>query len=360
MKIFQFKENKKQNFIDKILKKTPKENAIIEINNLFVKNEDNLTAVKLEDINLIADKYKVNINNKFKNLRIDLFRQYIIHCLQDLKIDEEEITTFQHLKKILYLTDLEIKQVIDFETKNIYHQHVKESVSNGILTDDEKTTLQKLKKNLLISDEDSENMIKSSSEIVLANFMNEALSDQRLSDNEITKMNQICNSLGIEAKFDNNTRQKFDKFRLYWLIENGNLPILNSPINIQKNEILHFIGNVKWLEQRTITKRINYGGPSARIKIAKGFYYTVGSVSAKRITEDIWQVIDTGKIYMTNKRIIFMGNKGNKTIQINKILDVAPYKNGVDIQKESGKSPFIEFSDNVDIFSMILVRLMNE
>ena len=55
-----------------------------------------------------------------------------------------------------------------------------------------------------------------------------------------------------------------------------------------------------------------------------------------------------------------MGTKGNKTIRLNKILDVTPYKNGVDIQKDSGKSPFLEFDQNVDIFSMMLVRLMSE
>jgi len=73
----------------------------------------------------------------------------------------------------------------------------------------------------------------------------------------------------------------------------------------------------------------------------------------------VWQNIDGGKIYLTNKRLIFMGKKGNKTIAINKSLDIEPFKNGVFIQKESGKGPFLEFSDNVDIFSMILVRLMN-
>ena len=55
-----------------------------------------------------------------------------------------------------------------------------------------------------------------------------------------------------------------------------------------------------------------------------------------------------------------MGNLGNKIIRLNKILDITPYKNGVDVQKETGRSPFLEFSENVDIFSMMLVRLMDE
>jgi len=82
--------------------------------------------------------------------------------------------------------------------------------------------------------------------------------------------------------------------------------------------------------------------------------------SVQRVTEDVWQTIDTGHIYLTNKRLIFMGNLGNKIIRLNKILDITPYKNGVDIQKETGRSPFLEFSENVDIFSMMLVRLMDE
>jgi hypothetical protein len=79
----------------------------------------------------------------------------------------------------------------------------------------------------------------------------------------------------------------------------------------------------------------------------------------QRVSEDIWQTIDSGSMYLTNKRLIFMGQKGNKTIPINKILDFKPFKNGVDIQKDSGKSPFLQFEKNVDVFSAILSRLMN-
>jgi hypothetical protein len=89
----------------------------------------------------------------------------------------------------------------------------------------------------------------------------------------------------------------------------------------------------------------------------KGVYYRVGSINVQKVSEDYWQTIDSGDIYLTNKRIIFMGTKGNKTIPISKILDFKPYKNGVDIQKDSGRSPFFEFDQNVDIFSMMLASL---
>lgn len=55
-----------------------------------------------------------------------------------------------------------------------------------------------------------------------------------------------------------------------------------------------------------------------------------------------------------------MGSKGNKTINLNKILNIDPYSNGIEIQKETGKNPFLEFKNNVDVFSMIISRLINE
>lgn len=97
-----------------------------------------------------------------------------------------------------------------------------------------------------------------------------------------------------------------------------------------------------------------------RIRIMKGVYWRAGSIAPQRISEDEWRVIDEGTIYLTNKRIIFMGNNGNKTITLGKILGFEPYSNGIDIQKDSGKSPFLEFSTNIDIFSMILARVLNE
>lgn len=213
---------------------------------------------------------------------------------------------------------------------------------------------------MLISDATAEAMVERESKIILQKFIDDAISDQRLSEDEENRMNEIAHNLNIEIKHSEQTKRDLEKFKLYWQLENGTMPIIISSINIQKSESLHFQTSVKWLEQRTVTKRINYGGPTARIKLAKGVYYNFGSMAANRVTEDVWKIIDSGTLYLTNKRLIFMGSRGNKTIHLRKILDYKPYTNGVDIQKDTGKSPFLEFSFNVDIFSMMLARLLNE
>ncbi len=360
MTIFTLKELKKPTSVQKILQRKPKENAIIEINNLLAEKQDNLSQIELEDIEKITKKYNVSLDKEFKNFRLELFEKYLDHCLEDHKLDDEEIASFVHLKNLLFLADSEIKYILQRKTHPIFNKEVKKAVADGQLDQTEKTNIEILKKNLLISDETAYLIMEKESKVVLQQFIEDAISDERLSAIEENRMNEIAKNLNIELKHNDRTYAQLAKFKLYWQIENGNLPTIVPTIILQKSENLHFQTQVKWLEQRTITKRVDYGGPVARIRLAKGIYYRMGSIQANRVTEDIWKTIDIGTLYLTNKRLIFMGSRGNKTIRMSSLLDFKPFKNGVDLQKDTGKSPFLEFNWNVDIFSMILARLMNE
>ena len=41
-------------------------------------------------------------------------------------------------------------------------------------------------------------------------------------------------------------------------------------------------------------------------------------------------------------------------------IDFTPYRDGIDLQKDSGKSPFLAFEEGVDVFALILNRLLYE
>lgn len=360
MEIFKQKELKKPNLFQKLIGKNPSENAIIEINNLLSSSEFEIEKITFDQIISIANKYKINFKNKFIEYRREIFNTYLKHCLIDSNLDDSELKSLKHLKDILLLDDVETQELINQETKKIYNQNLKSLLADGKLDSFEKQKLINLRKGLMISEDVARKLYERNANEVLQNFIEGAISDERLSPDEEIEINEIANNLGIDLKPNEMSQELLDRYKLYWQIENGTLPEIKSPINIQKSEKLHFKTYVKWLEQKRVTKRINYAGPSARIKIMKGVYYRVGSIKAQSITEDVWQTIDSGNLYLTNKRIIFMGSKGNKTIAINNILDFTPFKNGIDIQKDSGKCPFLEFENNIDLFSMILVRLQNE
>lgn len=358
MIIYQKRELLKPNFFQKLFRILPKENVQIEISNLFADNQESIESILPDMLLNIGLKYKVDFINEYKDFRLGLYKTYLIHCLRDENLVETELRVLWHLKKILCLNEMETKEILEQEQKEIYEKAFNAAISNGSLEEIEKENLERLKSNLFIPDYITENIYKKVGQEFMQHQLSIITSDKRLSPDEENELNEIGKRLGFNLHYDEITKAQLWQFRFLWQIENGDLPVIESDISLQTNETLHYVVAVKWLEQRRVSKRINYAGPTTRIRLAKGFYYRLGSIDYQNVSEDEWQIIDRGKVYLTNKRIIFMGSRDNKTILLKKILDFKAYTNGIDIFKDSGKSPFLEFSKDSQVFAKILARLL--
>lgn len=77
----------------------------------------------------------------------------------------------------------------------------------------------------------------------------------------------------------------------------------------------------------------------------KGVYYRVGSTRTARVTREVLRHIDTGTLYVTNKRLIFDGTRKNSVIRLPNILSVIPYSDGVEVEKTSGRNPIFTMND---------------
>lgn len=142
-------------------------------------------------------------------------------------------------------------------------------------------------------------------------------------------------------------------------IENESLQPVSVKINLQKGETCYYEGISGWLEHKSITKSVNYRGPSYSFKITKGLRYRVGNIKLQKISEDKIVEVDRGTLFITNKRIIFMGAKKNITINYNHILSIVPYNDGFGIEKDAGKSPLFNCT-NSETATRILARLFSE
>lgn len=345
-------------FFQKIFKIKPKGNFTIEINNLLAEKE--ILDISKEEIQSLSDTYKVNLQKNFQNDLLNFYKVCLESNLGNRELSEIATNKLNHLVSILNLNEIKTKEIFEEITRGLYKNVVQDSIRGGILEREDEIRLLNMEKNLMIPKDVATNIYKENAESILTSRLQKAISDQRFSPEEEEELNTLAKNLHIGLTFDSDTRSVLDKYKLFWEIDNGNIPVIVTDISLQKSELCYFNTDIDWLEQRTVTTRVNYGGPSFRVKIVKGLYYRVGSVSAQRITEDVWKTIDSGKLYLTNKRVIFMGSKGNKTITINKILDFNVFSNGIEIQKDSGKSPFFEFNNNTDVFAVILAKLLME
>jgi hypothetical protein len=105
---------------------------------------------------------------------------------------------------------------------------------------------------------------------------------------------------------------------------------------------------------RTVTKRINYSGPTGRIRIAKGLSWRVGSVSVRRVTHDEMRRLDSGTLYVTNKRLLFNGARTNVQTPFKKIIHFTQHKDGLQIEKDAGRDQFYVGDADLEITAAIL------
>jgi hypothetical protein len=244
MKIYTKEQLIEQSFFQRLFHRLPKENALIEINNLLADSQSELEKITPETINNIAEKYKVNLVKDFKESRYDLFNRYVRHCLTDHKLDEKEISILRHLKDLLLLDENDTKRLISVETDRLYQDQVNEAICDGQLEPYELENLEKLKNDLLLPDKIASEIYEKSAEERLKQVLENALTDERISPDEELEIIQLTKNLGIEFDLTKASKGNLEKYKLYWQLENGELPEIGGDINLQRNERLHFTTDV--------------------------------------------------------------------------------------------------------------------
>lgn len=256
------------------------------------------------------------------------------------------------------LTAADVQRVSFLTYRDLYKETFSEAVANGRLSDEELAFIEKLKNSVSLPDSLAKKIARDVKEERVNSALKNAMNNQRLSPQETEELKSISQSLGVTIKASEMTQELLNKYKLYWEIENGNPPPLQVNINLQRNENCYFTTPIGWSETRKEVKRYNYSGPTARIKIMKGVYYRAGSMAVSPQTTESLKLIDSGILYLTNKRLIFMGEKGNKQIRLTAILGFEHVGSGYLIQKSTGKSPVLGIQENLDLFEMLMRRCL--
>jgi hypothetical protein len=140
-----------------------------------------------------------------------------------------------------------------------------------------------------------------------------------------------------------------------------NIPAIEPDgMALQRGEECYWLGDCEWFELRSRTKRVGFHGPVASLKIAKGLHYRVGSIQpiVERTTDLV--KIDTGRIYLTSKRVFFDGREKNSTLTWKTVASISPFLGGFEIEKQTGRSPHIHLTHEPEIAAAIATRAHEE
>ncbi len=105
----------------------------------------------------------------------------------------------------------------------------------------------------------------------------------------------------------------------------------------QGENVYLILPGMSYLEERT--KRVNYGGAGASVRVVKGVSIRAGGGTAVPVRNI--EVVDNGTLYITNKNVTFIGAKNNMVLPLKKIISCDCNPNELHIASSTKKTPLI-------------------
>ena len=330
-----------------------------EINELFDRFDHDVTRIPLEEIEEIARRNRLSLEDDFLSFRLRIFKHYVRLCYEDYHLDDEEITMLIRLRNLLALNHTTTTKLLETEKKKRFFKAALTVVRDGRITKRERKQLAIITDRLRLNGNLAKRLLSRAANDHYLTAVQRASDDMRITDEEMRELENLAVNLGLDApSVDEATYSLFNRYRAYWLIENDRLPVFPADVYLQAGETVHNISAVKWLEDSRFEYRHEPGQMAQRLRRSSALGFTLENPRAESLTQSRYDFVENGKAYITNKRIIFRGGTTNREVRLNKILGIAPYTNGVKIELAKKKSPFLHFKENIDIFSMTLNHLL--
>jgi len=338
----------------KLFGKKPNPNAIVKLNNLLASKA--VLDVTIKDVQSIVFEYRVNLKRNFPDDIRGFYQTYFEHCLDDKFLSDEEVKELIHLKRILTLNDKDVEIIHNKVAGRIYQKAVDDALEDNVLEPEEKAFLESLQKDLRLKSTVADKIYTDSASTILNNLIDEALEDVLLTPEEEMEISELAGKLHIDYTTDKHTSQELEKYKLFWQIENGDLPVLQLNYELQEEEVCHFKMTVNWMEEDAVVSEGMRSSAEMNEKIASGIYWKTADLGSYELASDQWKMPEQGTILITNKRVVFFAENNFFTeIPLEYISDFIAYNNGVELYiNKDALHPFIKFEKNIDLFSIIL------
>lgn len=354
--IYQNRPLLKISFFQQLLKQLPEENALIEVNNLLASRP--VMKISADEIEAIERHYNISLKKEFALNLEEFYAVYLNYCLQDKVLNEQELKELSHLRSILNLEHRTVEKLHVKLGEVIYKKSFEEAVADGRLTAEENDFLHKLKSTLHLPDDLANKISGEVRSAFIQNYITKVIAHQSLSPSEEQEIKAVAASLNVNIQAGGETKAKLEKLKLYWAIENLDLPAVNvSGTALQKSEVCYFtIENAKWYELRKSSPHFSNNGAANSFNAIKAYYLRSGAKGAG-YSMDVMKLADQGTLYITNKRILLTGAR-NHTVRTDKIAAFTPLDKGMEVRKDGGRNIAVQIGDHADVLCMVLEKVL--
>jgi hypothetical protein len=235
----------------------------------------------------------------------------------------------------------------------------RKALADGVLDEHEKRRLAKVADELGVSTGPIQAAREDDYRKRMQPIIKGIISKRRMTKNDLEEIFAIADNLGIEP----NLGRELDMCWLMNAWEQGDefeLPKMKSTAFLKQGEICHFCGSSVWSQLKIVKTRLGSHGFSSSIKIMKGVRYRIGTVRPAHSQSEELVDLSSGELIITNKRLVFNGDKKSMNIQLNRLINLDLHGDGIEMSKGSGKNEFFRLSPlDAEFAYMLISQLLN-
>ena len=342
-------------FFQRLFGRPIKKNAVIEITNLLAENP--IKAVSLPQVADILKRYDLGFGEVMDSL-LAIYRRVLAHVAADRELSANDRADLTHLQMILNLPDDGVVHRREEVLGDLYANSLAGALADGSISPEERTRLDGIAASFQLPAKKIEEVYRAQVLKLLQWQFNEILKDQRVTDAEEAHLREMAANFGVTMTHGSETQRLYDRCRLLARIEAGQLPAINAAITLQRGETCHASLDCTHNEIRKQTTSYRYSGPTASVKIIGPIRWRFGQVSLNRVSRDVMTQLDSGTLYVTNKRLLFDGAQNSKSIALKKIIRFTVFSDGIKIEKDTGKDQYFIGSGDSEVLGAVLERVI--
>ena len=171
------------------------------------------------------------------------------------------------------------------------------------------------------------------------------MSDEVVTQQEHEALKRIQRLFNIPSDKISAELQVLDKHKVLRQIQSGVLPTCHTNIILKKGEVAHFSYFADLIEERAVRGRYQGGSAGVSFRVAKGVSFRVGQSRGTYHSDREPVAVSSGKLIVTNKRIIFDGDKKGFNITIGQLLSYEVFDNSILVKPTRGNPRLVEFKD---------------
>lgn len=215
---------------------------------------------------------------------------------------------------------------------------INDIVKDGIVSESEIVKIRSFYNKMLLTHDEFYSVV----EEIFRGCVYQAIQDRRVSEYEKSVLRHFAEKLSISEKTQDWMEKEIAIYSLLNEYEVSNeLPVIDVPVILQKNEVGHLYIPANLIEERVVGREYRGASKGVSVRVVKGVSFRVGQSKGRLHSEKAQISVSEGAFVITNKRVIFSGDRKSIAHNLTKLIDMRLYDDAFQYTITNRQSPIV-------------------